>query len=110
VRYVGNISLQALTSFSLNEVNWQNNGLFEEFKLAMANLQACASTSSLPLGGGMRRAVSLHASSAARGASAAVRFFFVYSGWAGGLAGAADSISTPPMTMRYASSILTADS
>jgi hypothetical protein len=40
VRYVGNISLQALTSFSLNEVNWQSNGLFEEFKLAMANLGA----------------------------------------------------------------------
>jgi hypothetical protein len=40
VRYVGNISLQALTTFSLNEVNWQNNGFFEEFKLAMANLQA----------------------------------------------------------------------
>jgi hypothetical protein len=40
LRYVGNVSLQALTTFSLNEVNWQNNGFFDEFKLAMANLQA----------------------------------------------------------------------
>lgn len=40
VRYVGNISLQAITDFQLNEVNWQNNGFFDEFKLAMANFQA----------------------------------------------------------------------
>ena len=40
VRYVGNISLQALTSFALNEINWQANGFFDEFKLAMANFQA----------------------------------------------------------------------
>ncbi len=40
VRYVGNISLQALTTYSLNESNWQNNGFYDEFKLAMANFQA----------------------------------------------------------------------
>jgi hypothetical protein len=40
VRYVGNLSLQALTSFSLNELNYQSNGFFDEFKLAVANLQA----------------------------------------------------------------------
>jgi hypothetical protein len=39
-RYVGNFNLQNLTSFNLNERNFQTNGFFEEFKLAQANLQA----------------------------------------------------------------------
>ena len=39
-RYVGNFNLQNLTSFNLNERNFQTNGFFEEFKLAQANLFA----------------------------------------------------------------------
>lgn len=39
-RYVGNLNLQNLTSFNLNERNFQTNGFYDEFKLAQANLQA----------------------------------------------------------------------
>jgi len=39
-RYVGNFNLQNLTTFNLNERNFQSNGFYDEFKLAQANLQA----------------------------------------------------------------------
>jgi hypothetical protein len=40
VRYVGNRALQFLQSYGLNETNIVENGFLNEFKLAMANLQA----------------------------------------------------------------------
>ncbi len=40
VRYVGSRSRDGWTEYDYNEVNWQDNGIFEEFKLAQANLAA----------------------------------------------------------------------
>ena len=40
VRYVGSRSRDGWTNYNYNEVNWQDNGFFEEFKLAQANLAA----------------------------------------------------------------------
>ena len=39
-RYVGNFNLKNLTTFNLNERNFQTNGFYDEFKLAQTNLQA----------------------------------------------------------------------
>lgn len=40
VRYVGSRSRDGWTEYDYNEVNWQDNGFFEEFKAAQANLAA----------------------------------------------------------------------
>ncbi|MCI0392461.1 MAG: TonB-dependent receptor [Acidobacteria bacterium] len=40
IRYVGNRGLQGWTTYNLNEVNLIENGFFNEFKLAQANLRA----------------------------------------------------------------------
>jgi len=40
VRYVGNFSIKRSETINLNEVNLDENGFMNEFKLAMANLQA----------------------------------------------------------------------
>ncbi len=40
VRYLGNIARRAWTAINLNEINYLENGFLDEFKLAIANLQA----------------------------------------------------------------------